>query len=480
MKHTYLKLLLLALSSTVLVSAQVIDSVEDGWCEDDDPYATCTDLLTVSYGSALDSTYSFDGSSYVDTWCVGLSTGASGSANYFINGVRVNSIPRWGWGTIDDPVNTGSTVTIQNTGGTTSLCRFSLWVNKSCDEVYPSQLPTPYSVGCEPEEHSLSISEGFSDLYTIDGNDVEVSCISSASQHTYLKCQAPTYDDLLDCYFDSRDDEDGGDNYRLYDFCVNNINSGENTEFGCDVNTQHSLQLFEPSATNPYLREMFDGFPTANFTVTAFTGCGVGTFDDTTVDTYELTSFDSKNTVCTTSTGYDVTGYVNGWYPHLGISGLVNFSLVYGSNVCSGGFVCSSTDIVSDDYDVDGLACYFDGGSCYDGIMNQDETSVDYGGVCGSCTNTSRRDDSYFVVAYATYPSGYFGVSNPFDPVLNCGDAEDASAGLLSFVVVVGGFIGLIVILLLLVSIIGLFIFAFRTATLFTKKDNLNKKEDIK
>jgi hypothetical protein len=147
----------------------------------------------------------------------------------------------------------------------------------------------------------------------------------------------------------------------------------------------------------------------------------------------------------------------------------------------------------------DNVSCW----SCFDNIMNDDETypdwgghcgssigvkcnnnrldnvtfetSIDYGGSCGNCSGNVLNDTSYFILK----DSGL--ITYPFNQSL-CQESEEIVGGVVSFVLVLAGIL-IVPVLLLLVFLVVLFIFALfglfgvTFGGLFGKFRNKGKKD---
>ena len=424
-------LFLLAVTS----ASAALFSVEDGWTEADDSYASGEDFLTVSFGSALDSRYVFEASTFPDTYCLELQSTSDVSHTYLLDGFVAPAVGIWQPYTV---TSFGNDWTVQTIGGTNTNCRFHVWKNKACDEWHADQTGASYPSGCEPDEVNYNLGEGDTDMITIGGDDLEVTCVA-AGEHNYVKCQAPTFSDLEDCIDSSIAEDGGGDDFMLYDACVSSTSSSVDSTAVCDVQSGSSWEfaVFASSALSAQKQAVYlSGIPNATFNLYHYTGCGGGAFDRDLVDTVYLTQFTEKERVCA-QPAYYASGRVEGWLPWFGGSDYVNESYTYGSSACSLGEVCFEQEPVDLDFDVDLDACFIEAGStCYDGRRNQDENSTDYGGICGACDNSSKADDYRRAIAYGDRPFGYYGVENPF-PTEACEDGENAAAFIVFLVVLV-------------------------------------------
>lgn len=458
-------------------SAQVLFSIADGWTEEDDPYASTDDLLTVNFGSALDSRYVFEASDYVDTYCVEISEGTSRSHTYSLSGDIAMGVGNYEHYTTSWA---GDEWTIQSTVGTNDRCRFNLWKNKGCSEWHSNYLF--YPSGCEPDFPDEELDEGTTDTYTVGLDDLEVTCIT-AGIHRYVKCQGATEADLDACVQSSLDEDGGGDGFRLADACpAASTSSSSDTEYLCDVKGANSWEISVLGSDQLSLQRqevLLAGIPNATFRLVAYTTCGTSAFDRTVVESFDLLQFTAKERVCGPDS-YSVRGRVEGWFPWYGYTDYVNESWEYGVNSCASGLLCVDELPYSNDGGPDVGACYLEpGASCYDGRLNLDETEPDYGGVCGQCIQGSRStDDYYWAATVEQFPKGYFGVSLPFNSTVHCPAGEDATHG--------AGVIVLLVSSLLLFVLAAAVIFAaalagFTGASIFRVAKTLkgsNKKEE--
>lgn len=478
-------LLLSAFLASLLPGASaVLFDVEDGWTQTDDVYADADDYLTVSFGSDLDSRYVFDATASVDTYCLEIDAGLTNRAHTFLmNGDLAPALGVFQYASFDF---LGDEWTIQTIGGTGSTCRFHVWKNKACDEWYPDQTGASYPPGCEPDIVNWNLAEGDTEIDTVGGDDVEVTCLA-AGVHNYVKCQAPTFADLDSCIDSSLAEDNGGDNFMLYDACLASSDSGSDTEDICDVATvgeDWELSVFSDTLLSPEREEIFlRGMPNVSFNLYAYNGCGTGSFDRDFVEAVYLTQFNYKERVCD-GYGYYPTGVSEGYYPWFGGSGYTNESYPYGQNSCAVGQTCVSREREQVEFDQDLNACFADGGSCYDAVRNQDETAADYGGVCGACANDTRAvDDVYWLVARESYPVGHFSAAQPFNATTYCPQGEDATNGVVAFVtVVVTVVLGGLVVLLLAASV-SIFLIAFYGVGVFKRifsKKKAYKAEELK
>lgn len=415
------------------MAALSLFSVSDGFDATDDPYATADDSLTESFGSALDSQYTFEASS-ADTYCLQLNGPSSRSQTFLVQGEIVTDV-----GTFQPYTVTtgGNDWTLQVFGGTTTQCRFNLWKNKACGAWNNTHLGEGYPAGCGPDESNINLDEGVTDTYTVGGDSIDITCLA-AGQHNYAKCQAPTSADLSACISSSLDGDGSGDGLRLYEACLDSTSAGVDTTAECDVQAGNTWELatFSSDALATQKQLVYlAGMPNQSFTLYGYTGCGTGAFARTSVATVNLTQFTGRERACNAS-AYAVEGVVQGYMPWWGGAPYVNASYAYGANSCSLGYVCEDHAIEASEFDPDLLACFTQAGaSCYDGTRNQDETAIDYGGVCGACANASTpKDDVYWVVARAQFSSGYFNVANPFNATTYCSQGEDATNGAIGFV----------------------------------------------
>lgn len=426
--YGFLKLTSYALLISVFfgcVSAATLFSVDDGWCSNDDAYATCTDKITFSTGSALDSRFTFNASSFVDTYCIQLDSGLARSASYDVSGTVIRNLHAFEYYPL------GADSYIQEIGGDSDTCRFYYWSNKDCtgdvnDTEWLSSSTDYAAAGCTPDVIG-SVDEGLTSTFSGAWGSIDVTCIDAITTK-YLKCQGKTDVDLSDCIDDSLNDINGGDTDKLYETCNGNTDTGYDTTSDCDVDdpaNNWEISLFDENHLTP-LRDAIwsSGVPNASFSLIAYDLCGTGSFDRSVVASFTLTQFQTKQRVKDGTYAYNATGYVQGYMPWYGQGDYVNSSYVYGANTCSVGTVSSTSDSTdNNDFDLDSGACSVSG-TCYDGVRNQDETDKDYGGACGNCSSDGKNSDVYWSVAVENQHQGFFGASNPFNATQYCVESE--------------------------------------------------------
>lgn len=479
-----------ALALLILISAEsnigyaVLNSINDGWTETDDPYATGTDTITFSSGG-LDQRYTFDASSSADMYCIEVNNGFQRSHSYFIDGIEWDNVNMY---SPRDYTDGGYRKTIQPIGGTASQCRFYYWIDRPsvCDGIYFQGDSAAYaSAGC-PVDLIGNIAEGVTQNYNVSGVPTQITCLMATSA-SYIKCQAATSTDLSDCIDDSFNGVNGGDSTNLYETCFNNQDTGYDTEYTCDVDdptNNWEISLFDENHLSSLMTDLYaSGIPNGTFRLYEYDFCGTASFDRNLISTFNLTQFQTKAVVKNGVYEYNATGFVRGYFPWFGISGYQNNSYAYGENICSLGLVSiNSSETSSDNFDLDSVACFNDGGSCYDGSTNQDEQTADYGGVCGLCDNSSAVDDLYFSVAYQSHPSGYFD-SHYFDVQDNCSEGEDAVnfSVVFALFVQITLFVLLIALLLIFVYLIVVNSVGYLAIKIYNElKNNSNGKQERK
>jgi hypothetical protein len=302
--------------------------------------------------------------------------------------------------------------------------------------------------------------EGASNTHTFNGRSYEIFCADAIADN-YVKCQGDVIGTFWDCIDDSQADI-VGDDKALFETCEDNINSGIDTAYACDLS--HTLPWGISWGNTDFYTEQqaeqwINGMPNTSFSLYSYTACGTGITDRDLVGTYSLTQLMNKKVVCDGNTAFNASGEVWGYKPWFGVNGFFNYTYTYGAGACiSGtGAVCTEEYSTSNIYDLNGTACVVNPGTCYDGIKNRDETSKDYGGICGMCDNTTLSTDLYYDVARQSYPSGYFDI-HAFDNSTFCPEAEES----VDFSVIIASFIGITVMgfLVLILGVLSVYLFS--------------------
>lgn len=399
----------------------VLNSITDGWDSTDDPYATSTDRISFSTGSGVDGRFTFDATASEDMYCIAIASAGDRSQNILVDGDQVYNLALWAYHEF------AADAYIQNIGGDDDTCRFYYWSNKDCtgdtnDAIWLTSAADYTTAGCTPDTIG-AVDEGV----TSNLGGVDFTCVDAIVEN-YRKCQAATPTKLNDCIDDSLNGVNGGDDLALYETCQDS-DTGSDTEHACDtINPVNGWELayLDADHLSALADEIYSsGVPNASFTLYSYDLCGTAGFDRDVVSTFDLVQFQSKQRLANGTYGYNVTGYVRGWFPWYGVSGYVNESYSYGTNFCEVGTVSQdSEETTSNNEDLDSGACFIDGGSCYDGETNQDEIDEDYGGLCGSCDNSTPENDLYWGVAYQSNPSGYYD-ENRFNATIDCPAAEE-------------------------------------------------------
>jgi hypothetical protein len=468
------KLLSYVAFSLLLTSfaSAAITSVEDGWDENDDAYATSTDTISFAQGASIDGRFVFEISGAPDTVCIAVAGGSERSGDLVVDGTTIRNLRQYEY------YDLGADRYIQYTGGTQTSCRFFYWQNKDCttdnnDAVWLTSSVDYTAAGCEPDV-SATLAEGATQTYSGGWGSVEITCVEAIT-NKYLKCQAPTYSDLNDCMDDSFNDVGAGDDFELYEACSGNEANAQDSEYDCDIKDAASWEL--AFLDDDHLTALEDeiwsnGIPNATFTIYSYDFCGTGSFDRDVEGSVTLTQFQNKSRTKDGIYGYNVTGHVRGYFPWYAQSGYVDLEYVYGANVCAVGTVSTDSSETDDDnFDLDDLACVGGGGTCYDGDRNQDETETDYGGVCGNCSEDGKTNDVYWSVAIESYSTGFFGTDEPFDAETYCEEGEN-STGFVVIIVMVGATLTL----LFLLFVFGLFTVGIGTVVLPFIKGVLRRK----
>jgi len=490
LKHILSGFFSLLAVSLVIAWTPSLYSITDGWGAADDPYASNYDNISWSTTGGFESQFGFDLATQTGVYCLEVGD-VWNSESLVIDGTVIPLLHQ------NEYFDLGGGRFVQSSGGTHDYCRLFYWEDKSgCPDYWVgANSATQYDdAGCSPSfiVHSSDLHDGetLDFPYTYGGvpMSAEVTCLDGMGSN-YVKCQANSDAAFDNCIEDSTDypDLDDGD---LAGTCAYSYNSGTDTEATCDVAPGGSRELgfLFPSHLTPDKEAIWNsGFPTSSFRIVSFNCCGCGLdehghaiADKSTVATFTLTQFQAKTLTCTDLKDYDVEGIVRGympWYFNANVSTGANETYVYGSNHCSIGELCQAgSETTTSDVDLSLVACLREAdASCYDGKFNQDEVSVDYGGICGSCDNTSLVDDIYYVVARESESRGYYD-SHLFNSSEECPVAED-NVGLITSLVVIVQMLVIILIMVVVLFILGT-LGAFSIPTLLIWKKRLFKQEN--
>jgi hypothetical protein len=456
------------------VSAWVpsLNEIEDGWGILDDPYASDFDNISFANPAGGDSRFTFELSNQDGVYCLEVlpnNDTTSDSAYMMVGGEIIPILNQWGY-------HEWAGHTVQYLGGIAS-CAFFYWNDKTCDGFW-SDNPGDYAAaGCP-----VTLDEIVPVTTTDTFGGVEVTCLST-SHNNFVKCQGTNSSSLNDCIGDSRDfplPNDGGD---LASVCniQNTDDSNYDTEYTCDLDDPSNsweLSFLDNGHLSVEKKAIWsEGFPNTTFRIWYYHLCGIGSFDYGVVDTFTLQQFRNKTRTCTSLTDYDLQGIVRGyklWYNET----LINETTTYGSAVCGSGLTCrNGIETPNEGANPDLNACY-DASivlSCYNNILDYGEEQIDYGGTCGQCDNTSKKDDIYFAVAYESNPKGYFD-RNSFDNSIHCVEAEEDIGLAVSIVLFITAMLFAILVLFIVFLTAWLLWFSIPVLLLWRKK--LFKREN--
>jgi hypothetical protein len=468
----------LSLITISCVSAFGIINISDGWGNNSDSYATFIDKIVFAHASAVRQTFQFDANSGLDVYCIVASTGAQRAATYLIDGEVVPNLNLYAYHHLANGDY------IQESGGSSAISNFRYWIAKpsACEDKWSSLTADYTAWNCTPNLET-SQAEGstnnYNISYTVAGFNfskiVQITILSSTTSN-YVKCQSPTASQFNLCLLDSQTNVNHIDDFALYEACEYSTNLNYETNSLCDLHSpdSHELDYLNPNHFDTERGNEFNsGVPNATFQLFEYDLCGTSGVQRTSLGTVQLTSFQNKSRVKDGVRGYNITGYVEGYMPWYGLT-YANESYVYGQNTCGIGFVSNSgkrtdSSIINLDTDACGAA------SCYDNVFNQDENSTDYGGICGSCSNTTKLDDLYWDVAYQSQPKGYYDV-HQFNYSVDCPSAQNS----VSFLVIVAVLIQILLLFLvgIVVGIIIYLLVVYSGAFFIIKKQIQKKREE--
>lgn len=103
------------------------------------------------------------------------------------------------------------------------------------------------------------------------------------------------------------------------------------------------------------------------------------------------------------------------------------------------------------------------GETCWDNRLNQNETEIDYGGICGSCGNYTKVTDTTWQVWHSSFPGGSFNE-------LSCNVAMGVEGGTVMIIIIITAMLFIVFLIISLFSFIFFLITARRTYKFLRKK----------